>query len=720
VRSLLALLVVLFWIGAAVVATMELPSIEDAQTGALGDLVPTHADALDAELISKRRFAFPLLSRTLVVVRDAKGLSAAEQVAVARQAVAATRGTDRRFAALGAALPVLNTRKVLPFARERGTTAVTYLFYAPEVDGDVRTATTERYVAALRAAVPGAFVAVTGALAARDEQFSIITGKLPLIELLTVLLVGVAVALHFRALGAPLLTLATVGIAYLISVRLAAFVGQKAGVSVPSEVQPVIVVLLFGVITDYSIFFLDRFRRLLRDGEERPAAAGRTNRELRPIIATAGLTVVLGSASLLVARLGFFQAFGPGIAMAVLLALVVVLTFIPAVLRLAGGWLYWPSRPAPLQRALRDTAAGRGRSRAVRVAARHPAPVAILSTLVLLGAAYGLLGLRLGNPLIRGLPDDLPVQRAYTAAAKGFAPGVLSPTVMLVQRQGIVGEQRALRRVQRWLAAQPGVAGVLGPAQQPSGRALGGVLARNGDAARYVVVLEEDPLGGRGIQSLRRLQARVPAELRAAGIGRAQASFAGDTALVAETIDKTNADLGRIAPAIGVAVVLVLGLFLRALVAPLYLLLASGLALLGALGLTTWIFQGLLGHAGITYYVPIAGAVLLVSLGSDYNVFLVGRIWQESEGRSVREAVIEGGSRAAASITVAGIVLGLSFALLAIVPIQAFRELAVLMALGVLLDAFVVRTLLVPALIALVGRRSAWPGHGLGRGSPTA
>jgi RND superfamily putative drug exporter len=244
-------------------------------------------------------------------------------------------------------------------------------------------------------------------------------------------------------------------------------------------------------------------------------------------------------------------------------------------------------------------------------------------------------------------------------------------------------------------------------------------LARNGDAARYFVVPKDDPLGGRGIRTLRQIKRAMPGALSAAGLAGARASFVGDTALVAETIDNTVADVGRIAPAIALVVVMMLGLFLRALVAPpLYLLAASALALFAALGVTSWIFQALLGHDGITYYVPIAAAVLLISLGSDYNVFLVGRIWQQAPGRTVRAAVIDGGSRAAASITVAGIVLGLSFALLVLVPIRAFRELTVCMAMGVLLDVFVVRTLLVPALIALVGERSAWPGHGLRAKNP--
>jgi RND superfamily putative drug exporter len=178
-------------------------------------------------------------------------------------------------------------------------------------------------------------------------------------------------------------------------------------------------------------------------------------------------------------------------------------------------------------------------------------------------------------------------------------------------------------------------------------------------------------------------------------------------------VDDTFEDIARVSPIALFVVFAVLAVFLRALVAPLYLLAASVLSLFAALGMTVFIFQHLLGRGELTYYVPFAAAVLLLSLGSDYNVFIVGRIWQEAARRRLREAIVVGGARAATPITVAGLILAASFALLWLVPVSGFQELACAMALGLLIDAFLVRTLLVPALIALVGERSGWPGHAL-------
>ena len=185
----------------------------------------------------------------------------------------------------------------------------------------------------------------------------------------------------------------------------------------------------------------------------------------------------------------------------------------------------------------------------------------------------------------------------------------------------------------------------------------------------------------------------------------------GEAALAGEAIDAAAADLGRVALVIGLVIVVLLGIFLRAFLAPVYLLAASVLALAAALGLTVWIFQGILGYGSLVYYVPFVVAVLLVSLGSDYNVFVVGRIWEEARRRPLRAAVAVAVPRASRAITTAGLALAAGFGLLALVPLAQFRQIAVAMAVGILIDTFVVRSLLVPALVVLFGRAGSWPGR---------
>jgi RND superfamily putative drug exporter len=705
------------WVLAAVAAVLLLPSIDEAQTGGLGDLAPNDADAIQAEIRSSELFGFPLLSRTLVVQRDPGGLSPAAQARIGTRAIALNRHAMPGLTRIGGALPIVNVVGAPPFARERSTTGITYLLFGADVGRRERERLARELVERRVDRPADALVGVTGALPARTEQREKIKDALPLVELLTVLIVAVAVGLHFRALVAPLVNLVAIAIAYLVSMRMLASAGKAIGVSVPSEVEPVIVVLLFGVITDYSIFFLSRFRRRLGTGGSACDAAASATGDLVGIVVFAGLTVVGCSAALAVAELGFFQAFGPGLAIAVLVGMVVAITFVPAALAVLGHAVFWPSRPGrelPASATVEETPdeqIGRPlRSRALRIASRRPAATALVCLLVLGAAATGLTRLDVGQTLMRGLPGDSEPRQAYAAASKGFAPGILSPTVLIVEQPLVARDERpALRRLQALIEGMPGVAEVVGPREQPVDRDLGAVFSATGNAVRYLIVLDADPLGATAIRRLRLLRDALPHMLDRVGLPTAAFSLAGDTALAEETVRKTTSDLARIAPATLAVALLALMVFLRSLVAPLYLVAASVLALAASLGAGVYVLQDLLGYEELTFYVPFTASVLLVALGSDYNVFLAGRIWQEADRRPLREAVAVAGARAATPITVAGIVLALSFALLALVPLRPFRELAFVISLGLLIDAFLVRTLLVPALITLIGPVSGWP-----------
>jgi RND superfamily putative drug exporter len=363
---------------------------------------------------------------------------------------------------------------------------------------------------------------------------------------------------RFRSAGAPLAALACAGTAYLLAVRTVAWGAQRMGVSLPPDLEPVLVVLLLGVTTDYSVFFLDGMRGRLAEG----------------------------------------------------------------------------------------------------------------------------------------------------------APGILSPTEILVIGPGVAGQTGALARLQHELAGQPGVAEAAGPASLPSETGqLNPMLARSGGGARFVLVEKTDPLDATAISRVRALQDDLPALGRSAGLAGARFEVAGQTALTGDAIRSIFADLGRVVLAIMLVTLVLLALFLRSALAPVYLLAASVLAVFAALGLTMLICQEILGFGSLVYFVPFAAGVLLVSLGSDYNVFVVGRIWEEARRRPVPDAVAVAAPQASRAITTAGVALAASFAMLAVIPLEQFRQTAIIMAVGVIIDAIAVRSLLVPALVALFGRLGMWPGH---------
>ena len=288
-----------------------------------------------------------------------------------------------------------------------------------------------------------------------------------------------------------------------------------------------------------------------------------------PIVTAAGITVAAGTAALLAANSEFFRAFGPAMALAVLVGLLVSVTFVPAAIAVLGPVVFWPSDPRRrrLRTPGRDQA--KSRRRLVRLLANRSTAAAVVAGCVglLLVASAPLRDLDLGVGFTSSLPSSNPVAVASDAASSAFAPGITSPTTMLLERADIVDDVDRLVTLQQLIEREPGVAGVVGPAQNITQQAYNVVLSESGDAARMLIVLDHDPLDATAITDLRLLRDRLPGLVEEAGLSGARTSLGGDTALAEGLVGSTEADLYRIAIA-GIAVnLLLLVLFLRALVA---------------------------------------------------------------------------------------------------------------------------------------------------------
>jgi len=700
------------WVAAAAASALFLPSLGSGEPLALGGLIPSDAPAIRVGQRETELFRLPLTADTVVVQRDPGGLSREAQARALARAVAVSQGT-KDPEGIAFALPIANTLGLFPGSRERGTTVLTYLFFGPEASLVDRVREANVYAAQINRP-DEALVGVTGPAPARYQQFLEIDSHLELVEIATVALILLVVGFTFRALGAPLVTLFAAGVAFIVSGGVIPWVGERLGVTVPEEVEPLVVALTLGIVTDYAVFYLSGYRRRLLEGLDRVEAARAATIRVTPIVATAGLIVVAGTAALLVGELEFFRAFGPALALTAAVSLVVSVTLVPALLALVGRRVFWPGvRAKQLERTSGDDFSSPVREAGARFVSSLPVSVVlvVLCSGLLVLAASGLSDTKLAFRLISGLPSDTEQRRAAEAAGLGFVPGFLAPTVLLVEGRANGDRRAALVKLEAALGDEDGVAAVIGPREQlPQGPDDLFVTADE-SAARFVVIFEESPLGSDVIGDFRRLEDRLPELLSGAGLEGSESGLTGQTALASETVEAVVGSSLRVG-AVALAVnFLLLALFLRALVAPLYLLAASVASVAAALGLTTYVFQDLLGHSDLTYYIPFAAGVLLVSLGSDYNVYVVGRIWEELRVRPVREAIAVAIPRASKAISVAGIALALSFAVLAIVPLDAFRELAFMMSVGVLLETFLVRTLLIPALVSVFGRTSTWPGR---------
>lgn len=717
-------------VAGAVATYLLLPALQPSTSNQVLSLVPRQSAAVQTEIAVLRKFHLPLLSRTLIVVRNPHRLPVAEQARIVELGVRIDR---HRFAGapkvpgsgdIAGALPVVNTLPLVPSAHERGTTALLYLYFPQDVSvyEQVKQASAlaHRYLPARGAT----FVGVTGITAAQVRQNALVVGALPWVELGAVLVIALMVGAKFRCIGAPVAALLTAGLAYEVATRLIAWISERYGIAVPGELEPLITVLVAGVSTDYSIFFLSAFRDRLSEAAGARAAAKRAIADVGPIVLVAGVSVAAGTATLRAAHLSLFGQLGPGMAISVAVCALAALIFLPALLACAGRAVFWPgSRPHPASRAAGYLRPMRSlRLRFVRGLTNHRglAAVALVIVVGVLGAgASQLTHISVGTNLLEDLPADSTPAAAARQAGKGFVPGAVAPTEILLRGERLYADRSALGRMQHELAGQPHVAAVVGPAEMPVRIGHNVLMTASGDAARFLVLLDQRPYGAPAIASLRHLDERMPDLLARAGLSGVDADVTGDTALSETITAASNSDLIRVGlVAIGV-LLLILIVYLRALLTPVLLMVATVLSVAATLGATAWLFQSVRGVPGLTFYVPFAVAVLLLSFGSDYNVFLVGRIWQGATDLPFRQRIVDGSTQAGDAITTAGITLALSFALLAIVPLGAFREFAFAMVLGVLLDTFLVRSVVVPAVLSLLGTAAAWPSRRLRAEAPS-
>jgi RND superfamily putative drug exporter len=693
-------LIVPAWVAGALLLTAGLPSGLGSEAAELGSLLPRSSKAVEVEEDSLRTFGFPLISRSMVVAHKDGGFDAGETAAALRFVARTDRG--------GSGL------KAVPFAAEGkplegGAVGDTFLVYLYDAEGDETVSASEDFAAGLRRTTGADTAHVTGALPAAAAESNLVDEHLLWVEIATVVLVVGILAVYFRSLVIPLLCLAGVGLAYLVSDRLLGLVAEEFGLAIPEEVQPVIIALLFGVLTDYLVFFVSGFRERLRRGASRVEAATSVTAELLPVVATAALMIAGATMTLSLSGVDFLSAFGPAMAISVLVAAFVSLTFLPACLAICGRFVLWPHRlePAPADDPESEPEGPRGRGRIVGLAARHPIPVAILCLIVLLAGASGLRKLELGNPILRGLPPTTQTRQGFDEATQALGPGVVGPSMVVVEGQGVGTDASALTSLQEGIEAQPGIASVLGPARRLARVPPGIFVSEDGGSARFLVVLEADPDGPVAPGIVSGLEAKLPTLLERAGFADATFGVTGDTSINHElTEDTWHAGL-KVLPAALVVLLLLLFVLLRSRSAPFYLIASSLLAVAAALGLTVYVFQDLLGYNEIAFFVPVATAILMLALGADYNVFLVSGIWREAERRDLQGAIRTAGSRASSAIGVAGLILALSFGAVWLIPIAAFRELAFAMFVGLMLDTWVVRPLLVPAFVSIFGDTSS-------------
>jgi putative drug exporter of the RND superfamily len=644
---------------------------EQAQKNETSSFLPGSAESVKA-LEQIKRFPGGEQAPAVIVYERRSGLTAADKQRI-RETVG--RLNADRLPLVGEARP--------PVLSPNGRAAIVV---QPVEPGDGQGDTFQLAVQSIRDRAGGSGgglqVKVTGAAGYSLDAikvFGSINGSLLLVAALIVLVLLIAIYRSPIFWIIPFFTVllaegASRGLGYLLA---------EAGVTINGQSGGILPVLVFGAGTDYALLLVSRYREELRRHEDKHQAMAIALRSAGPAVLASGLTVIAALLTLSIAEVNGTAGLGPIGAMGVAVAMISMLTTLPAALTICGRNWFWPRIPH-LGEAGVDETHGVWRRIGDRVAVR-PRAVWITGSIVLAILAANLLnldtGLTSGNSF-RGEVDSVQGQQIL---ARNFPAGASAPTDVIVRDRG-----RA-RAVAGALAARKDlVSQVSRPIVGPPGARLSVTLV----GAPY------DPKTLAQVPELRRVATRAGGEATLVG---------GPTAQEYDLRQSAARDNRVIIPLTLVVVFLILAALLRALLAPLLLILSVILSFAAALGVGVFVSDAIFGFPGVDPTLPLLCFVFLVALGIDYNIFLMARVREEAAKHGTREGTLRGLAVTGAVITGAGIVLAGTFGALAVLPLVVLTEIGFIVAFGVLLDTFIVRSVIVPALVVDVGRRVWWP-----------
>ncbi|SIT69707.1 efflux RND transporter permease subunit [Microbacterium sp. RU33B] len=545
-----------------------------------------------------------------------------------------------------------------------------------------------------------------------------IDGLLLGVALIAVFLILVIV---YRSPLLPILVLLTSVFALCVALLTVWWLAFAGIFVLNGQVQGILFILVIGAATDYALLYVARYREAIAEGRARWDATTRAWRgSFEPILASGG-TVIAGLLCLLLSDLATNRALGPIASIGILFSVLSALTFLPALLALVGRAAFWPFIPkhalasAPVDLAAPVTGLW---PRQARFVARHARAVWIVCTVVLLAGAFGITQLKAdgvpSSDLVLGQSqarDGQAVLAEHFPAGSGSPVYVIAPESDLAQVVGVLDESDGVDSV--------AVASEDSPTGQASvtiedGEPVFAVAGPPGTAAPEPTLSDGDVLViGTLTDAADSLAAEdTVRELRTSlddALGAGTAIVGGETATDIDSNDTSIRDRTIIIPVILIVILLILMLLLRSILAPVLLIGTVILSFGTALGVSALVFDGVFGFPGADPAVPLYGFVFLVALGVDYNIFLMSRVREESLVHGTRPGILRGLVATGGVITSAGLVLAATFAALGVIPILFLAQLAFIVAFGVLLDTFVVRSLLVPALSYDIGRAIWWP-----------
>ena len=543
--------------------------------------------------------------------------------------------------------------------------------------------------------------------------------------LIGILIILLVLGYVYRSPLAVLVPLVNTGFAFLLSIPVIAWFGQTFGLPVATSSLEYVAFVLLGAGTNYGVFMLSRYREEIQRGtlanvSGRRSALERAVARVGEAIGSSAATVIAATAIMGLGQLDLLRVTGPTVGIAVCCLLLAGLTLLPALMALCGRALFWPVIPHPGSLDAQGAPQRGMWAAAGRLVTRRPVAIAGLTLLVLAPLAISALTITPSFDFLRTLPNNAPSAQAFRAEQRHFNDTASMNLFISAPGHDLrAGNyQDALAQVATAVATVPHVTAVTDVAAPPSpvsAAQRAQAFAIDGSAARMTLTLDTDPESQEARQVVDDVYAAATHAERNTPLAGATVLLAGDASYTHDQAVQLGADFRLILALVCIAIYVILALLLRSLTAPLYLLGTIALSAGTAIGVANLIFHDILGQP-LFYIVPVLAFVFLVALGEDFNILTMARIREEVEQLGQRKGIAAAIALTGGVVSSCGLVMAASFSRMMANPVLEIAETGFTLLFGVLVDTFVVRPLLVPAIATLLGRWNwVWPGRSLSR-----
>ncbi|SEQ49323.1 putative drug exporter of the RND superfamily [Virgibacillus subterraneus] len=547
----------------------------------------------------------------------------------------------------------------------------------------------------------GIELSVTGPAGISSDALELFSSGDMVLLFSTIGLILVLLIVIYRSPLLALIPLIASGIVYEVVNRTIGLAGENGWFTVESQALSIMMILLFAAITDYSLFIFSRFREELQTVESKYEAMQRVMSRVGEPIFFSGGTVLVAVITLSVAIFEPYRNFAPVFSVAMFFILLAGLTLVPALFTLFGRRSFWPVIPrVEKDKQLKTNKVWEKISHAVT---RKPLVTGISVLALLILFSLNTFNISYSYNLLQSFPEDMSSREGFELIEEKYTPGEVAPTTVVITSNDAI-EKESINPLVTQLEEQGLIESVTFNDRD--------FISEDSRAAKLTLVFSENPYTHEVLNAMEELRDNKEDILDDSGFNQDEADlyFAGETAKNLDVRSLNNRDTMVVMVLVTIFITIMLGFQSRSIIAPIYMMATILLSYSAALGISDLIFKNVFDLQQMSYRIPIYAFVFLVALGVDYNIMLVSRIQEAYKNHSLKEAVKQGIARTGGVISSAGLILAATFAVLTTQPILELFMFGFVVALGVLIDTFLVRTILTPAIILKLGKWSFWPG----------